>query len=128
VEPSSPAQKLRQVFKGLAQDLVRVLPGFPGLFLEVFQHPPHEPFVYFEVKLPRRYCSLTGTPRRVSGQRKPGERPPRAAPFRCLCAHTIGASRSRERPRSSCRSRREEKSVADPGPRPSRRKTFSKAP
>ena len=53
MEPSSPGHKLRQVFKGLAQELVWVLTGFPGLVLEVFQHPPHKPFVYFEVKLPR---------------------------------------------------------------------------
>lgn len=79
MEPSSPGQKLRQVFKGLVQDLVWVLPGFPGLVLEVVQHPPHEPVVYFEVKLPREHSSRTGTPSRASGQRKPGERPPRAS-------------------------------------------------
>ncbi len=31
MEPSGPGHELRQVLGGLAQHLVRVLPGFPGL-------------------------------------------------------------------------------------------------
>jgi len=60
---------LRQVFKGLAQDLVWVLPGFPGLVLEVFQHPPHELFVYFEVNYP---VGILPGPERLDGRRRRG--------------------------------------------------------